>query len=152
MHCSAECSRGTRLIRFLLLAIMLTPTFYGCAVAPGAQFVDEAGVQVDVQLTDGASLSGRLVSMDSDALAIEHALTKNEYTSVVRKGGEEVVVVAGRTVGRAVEAREFDIVVRERFRHRDVEELRFASRAYVGWGTLVAAALSYALIKVVELD
>lgn len=152
MHCSAECSRGPRVIRLLLLVVMLTPTFSGCAVAPRARFVDEAGVQVDVQLTDGESLRGQLVSMDSDALAIEHALTKNEYTSVVRRGGEEVVVVAGRTVGPAVEAREFDIVVRERFRHRNVEELRFASRAYVGWGTLVAVGLSYALIKVVESD
>ena len=152
MPSSVGCSRTMLMIRVVLPAFVLLSALSGCAVVPAPRFVDEAGVQVDVRLMSGESLHGRLVSLEPEGLAIEHALPKNEETSIVRRGGEDFVVVGGRTVGSAVEARAFDIVVRERVRPGDVEDLRVASRAYVGWGTLIAAVLSDSLVKVVATD
>ena len=78
------------------------------------------------------------------------SIPKNQHVTVVRNDGVDIVYVHEAPIGRAVEIRDVDIVVRERLGFVEVEDVRVVSRAYFGGGTAIAAVLAFLLVKVLE--
>jgi hypothetical protein len=130
----------------LLLAALLS----GCAGTAPRQFVEEPGVTVRVRLTTGESLSGMLVAMESNVLVVDHSVPKSARVEIVRRDDSDIVVLAGTPIGRALEVRDVDVLVRQRFSFFEIEDVRVVSRGYLGWGTVIAAVLGFLLVKVLE--
>ena len=122
----------------------------GCAGAPAWQFADEPGVPVQVELRHGGTFDGKLIGFEDGALLVDHAVLKSEDLEVVRKDGRDIVYVSRVAVGEAVEIRDFDVVVRERFFPWEYDEVLVKSRGYFGWGTAVAAVLAFFLVQLLE--
>jgi hypothetical protein len=132
---------------FVVLAAL---TLSGCAGAPASRFTEDPGVPVRVELTRGGTLHGELVGYERGALIVDHALPKSEHLEVVRREGTDIVYVSGVAIGTAVEIRDFDVVVRERLMSSEVDDTRVKTSAYLGWGSAVAAALAFLLVKLLE--
>jgi hypothetical protein len=130
--------------------VVAAGTLSGCAGAPAWRFADRPGVPVRVDLRYGDKIDGSLVGLEDGALVVDHALPKSEALKVVKMDGRDIVYVSGVAVGEAVEVRDFDVVVRERLFPSAYEDARVRSRAYVGWGTAVAAVLGFFLVQLLE--
>lgn len=136
---------GVALVSALILCLVS-----GCASGPGSRFTREAGVPVIVTESDGTKTTGTLVSYSGGALVVDRAYPKNDRLSVVRVNDRDVALLDGAEIGLAVEIREFDVVVRGPVPLDSIEEARVRSRAYYGWGTIIAAGLAYALVTILE--
>jgi len=135
---------------FALGAILaLAAVAAGCA-GSGGRFVEEPGVPVTVLAADGAEISGRLIAYENGAFIVEHAIPKNEDVMVVMKEGEKIVYVRNVPIGVAAEIRDFDVVVRERVPVESVGDAEVTTRALFGWGTALAALLSFGLIELLQ--
>lgn len=143
-------TRLARLGAACVIVFSIAVALSGCAVAPGARFAESPGVPVRVELSYGGTLHGELVGYEHGALIVDHALPKSEHLEVVRKDGTDIVYVSGVAIGTAVEIRDFDVVVRQRLLSSEIEDAGVASRAYLGWGTAVAAVLTFLLVKLLE--
>jgi hypothetical protein len=93
---------------------------------------------------------GTLIGLEDGALVVDHAIPKSENLEVVRRDGRDIVYVAGVATGEAVEVRDFDVVVREKFFRSEYDDARVTTRAYFGWGTAVAAVLGFLLVQLLE--
>ncbi len=140
--------RSCRAVCAALLVAGLS--FQGCAGAGGWRYSDEPGVRATVLLADGSRLSGTVVGFEQGAYLLDCSVAKSERLEVVRREGRDVAYEDGVAIGSAVEVRDFDVVVRRRIPLMDVEELRIATRTYVGWGTVIAAALSFFFFQLLE--
>lgn len=147
---SSAFSRGASAV--LAGALGLVLLLAGCAGNVPTPYAAEPGVTVRVTLASGESFSGTLVGMEADGLLIDHSVPKSPRLEVVRKGGTDIVYVDGVPVGRAVEVRGVDVLVRQRFTFFDVQDVSVVSRAYLGWGTVVAAVLAFLLVELVRRD
>lgn len=101
-------------------------------------------------LTSGRSLSGTLIGTESNTLVLDHSIPKSPRLTIVRRNGTDVVNLDGAPVGTAVEVRDVDVVVRQRFAFFEVEDVRVVSGAYLGWGTAIAAVLAFLLVKLLQ--
>lgn len=147
--------RGPRVVSLLRLAgacavAALAAVLSGCAAAPAWQFAEEPGVPIRVELKRGGTVGGELVGLEEGALLVDHSIPRSEDLQVVRRDSREIVYVSKVAVGEAVEIRDFDVVVRERFYPWEYDEAVVRSRGYVGWGTAVAAVLSFLLLQLLE--
>jgi hypothetical protein len=156
MSRSRTCRRGIRAAgpvgpaRIVALMSVAVVALSGCAGAPAWQFADRPGVPVRVDLRYGGAIDGSLIGFEEGTLIVDHALPKSEALEVVRMDGRDVVYVSGVPVGDAVEVRDFDVVVREKLFASEYEDARVRSRAYVGWGTAIAAVLGFFLVQLLE--
>jgi hypothetical protein len=141
---------GRRLFLLLALLSVTLVALCGCAATSPGEFVEEPGVTVRVDLTSGESMSGTLVGMEDGSLVVDHSVPKSPAVAVVRSDGVDVVYLNDAPIGRAVEIRDVDIVVRERLDFFEVEDVRVVSKAYFGWGTGIAAVLAFLLVRVLE--
>ncbi len=134
----------------IALAVVLASMFAlatGCA--PAGRYVDDAGVDASMVLPEG-EISGTLVGYEQGALLVDRAYEKSVDLRVVRHDEVDVVYIDNVPIGPAVEVRDFDVVVRERIPLETVEDARVRRRALFGWGTLVAAVLTFALVQAVQ--
>ena len=132
----------------LLAGIVLALS--GCASSTPRSFVEEPGVTVRVALTSGETSTGKLVGMEDGALVVDHSVPKSAFVSVVRRDGRDIVYRNDAPIGTAVEVREVDILVRERFAFFEVADVHVVSKAYFGWGTGIAAVLAFLLVRVLQ--
>lgn len=142
-------SLGVPAARFALAALALL-LLSGCASGPGRRFAREEGVPLIMTEVDGTETTGTLVSYSGGALIVDRAYPKNERLKVVRMSDRDVAILDGAEIGLAVEIREFDVVVRGPVPLDRVKEAQVRSRAYYGWGTIIAAGLAYALVTILE--
>jgi len=144
--------KGTYRIRAgtALAALVCVLLLSGCAVGPGARFEGRIGVPVRVAAADTTSYSGTLVGLEDGAFLIDREVPKSEDLKVVRRGGTDYVESAGVIIGTAVEARDLDVVVRQTVPSESVSELFVTTRAYIGWGTGIAAVLAFAAVLAIE--
>ena len=98
------------MLLFGALVALGLPGFAGTRVW---EYAGEPGVPVTVELKYGGTLDGQLVGYEDGGLLVDHAIPKSEELEVVRKDGVDIVYVRGVAVGKAVEVRDFDVVVRE---------------------------------------
>ena len=133
-----------------MLLGLLAFLFAGCASTSPEPFVEEPGVTVRVRTDTGRTFSGTLIGLEEGSLIVDHSLPKSGRLTVVERDGVDVVIVDGIPLGRAVEIRDIDVVVRERLAFFEVEDVDVVSRAYVGWGTAIAAVLAFLLVKLLE--
>jgi hypothetical protein len=138
--------RGSIVILLALLAALLG----GCAAGTAWDYIDEPGVPVSARLSDGSTFSARLVALDDGALVVDRPIPKSERVEVVRRDGEELVLVDGAPIGGARATRAFDVVARQRIPFIEFDDLRVATRTYIGWGSLLAAGLAYMVVTFVE--
>ena len=143
---AGEAPRGIALVALLALTV----TLCGCAGSSPESFVEEPGVTVRVVLTSGESMSGTLVGMEDGSLVFDRSIPKSPDVTVVRSDEIDIVYLRDVPIGRAVEVRDVDIVVRERLAFFEVADVRVVSRAYFGWGTGVAAVLAFLLVRLLE--
>jgi hypothetical protein len=136
--------------RIAVAAIVAAVALSGCSGAPAWQFAERPGVPVHLDLRYGGGIDGSLVGFEEGSLVVDHAVPKSEALEVVRMDGRDVVYVSGVPVGEAVEVRDFDVVVREKLFASEYEDARVRSRAYVGWGTAIAAVLGFFLVQLLE--
>ena len=134
----------------LLFGALVALGLPGCAGTRVWEYAGEPGVPVTVELKYGGTLDGQLVGYEDGGLLVDHAIPKSEELEVVRKDGVDIVYVRGVAVGKAVEVRDFDVVVREKLFRSEYEDARVKSRAYLGWGTAIAAVLAFFLVKLLE--
>lgn len=130
--------------------LLVAATLGGCAAGAAWDYVEEPGVAATVRLEDGSRFSARLVGLESGALVVDRPVSKNDRVEVVRRNGEDVVLVDGVSIGEARETRAFDVVARQRIPFFDFKDIRVATRAYAGWGSLLAAGLAYMVVTFVE--
>ena len=131
------------------VALAVVAGLSGCA-SQGRNYVDEPGVRTELKLADGTEYTGTLVAYEQGALLIDREIARGENVRVIRRDGVDIAYVDDVPIGTAVEIRDFDIVVRERIPMNGIEEARVGKRALFGWGTLVAAALTFALVQVIQ--
>jgi len=131
-------------------AAAFTVALSGCAATTPEQFVEQPGVTVRVITTEGREFSGTLMGMEEGVLVVDHSVPKSEGLTIVDRDGVRVALLHGAPLGRAVEVRDVDVVVRERLAFFEVEEVDVVTRAYFGWGTAIAAVLAFLLVKVLE--
>ena len=133
-----------------ILSAVLVMILAGCASTRPDQFVEEPGVTVRVTTDDGRSFSGTLVGMEEGVLIVERSVPKSVALTVVDRDGREIALLDGVPLGEVTEVRDVDVLVRERLAFFEVEEVDVVSRAYVGWGTAIAAVLAFLLVKLLE--
>ena len=141
-------NRG-RTVLAMSVALAVVAGLSGCA-SQGRNYVDEPGVRTELKLADGTEYTGTLVAYEQGALLIDREIARGENVRVIRRDGVDIAYVDDVPIGTAVEIRDFDIVVRERIPMNGIEEARVGKRALFGWGTLVAAALTFALVQVIQ--
>lgn len=141
---------GTTRTTAALALCLLSALLAGCASTAPEQFVEEPGVTVRVTTESGREFSGTLIGVEEGVLVVEHSLPKSGGLTVVERDGVEVVYVDRMPLGTAVEIRDVDVLVRERLAFFEVEDVRVVSRAYVGWGTAIAAVLAFLLVQILE--
>jgi hypothetical protein len=134
----------------LRCALILSVAIGGCAPTPGWQFADEPGVPASLSVRNQGVTSGSLVGYEDGSFVFERAYDRGEDIEVIRVAGTDYVYDRGVVVGTAVEIRDFDIVTRQRVSPRDVGSLDVKTRAYAGWGTVVAGVLAFFLVMVLE--
>ncbi|MCK4408689.1 MAG: hypothetical protein KAW67_01300, partial [Candidatus Eisenbacteria sp.] len=93
---------------------------------------------------------GTLIGMEDGVLVVDRSVPKNPNVTVVRNDGVDIVYLHGTPIGRAMEIRDVDIVVRERLAFFEIDDVRVVSGAYFGWGTAVAAVLAFLLVRVLQ--
>jgi len=142
--------RSTKLILVAGLLAGFITMLSGCAATTPENFVEEPGVTVRIVLTSGDSFSGTLIGMDDGVLIVDRSVPKSSSISVVRDDDVDVVYRDGTPIGRAVEIRGVDIVVRERLAFFEIDDIRVVSKAYFGWGTAIAAVLAFLLVRVLQ--
>lgn len=142
----AEACRPTGVALAVVLTSILALAM-GCA--PAGRYVDSAGVDASMVVPEG-EISGTLIGYEEGVLLVDRAYEKSVDLRVVRLDGVDVVYLDDVPIGPAVEVRDFDVVVRERIPLETVEDARVRRRALFGWGTLVAAALTFALVQAVQ--
>ncbi len=133
-----------------LIAAALALLAFGCAGTSPSDLVEEPGVRVRVALTSGEEFSGSLIGVEGGAYVVDHSIAKSERLRVVRENGTDLVYLDGTRVGTAVEVRAVDVLVRERLGYMEVESIEAVTRGYVGWGTAVAAALAFVLVRLLQ--
>jgi hypothetical protein len=143
-------ARPAKLVLTVCLLAASLAAFSGCAGTSPDEFVEEPGVTVRVDLTSGESMSGTLIGIEDGELVLDSSVPKSPNVEVVRRDGVDIVYLHGAPVGRAVEIRNVDIVVRERVGFFEIDDVRVVSKAYFGWGTGIAAALAFLLVRVLE--
>jgi len=145
---------GRGACRWLAVAAVavLAASLAGCAASARHLFVHEAGVPVTVTTTDGERFSGRLISFERGGLVVDHSIPRSQELQVAREDGRDIAYVRGAAVGEAVEIRDFDVAVRQTFREDELARTDVATRAYVGWGTALAALLSFFMVRVIAED
>jgi hypothetical protein len=142
--------RSTKLILVAGLLVGFIAMLSGCAATTPENFVEEPGVTVRIVRTSGDSFSGTLIGMDDGVLIVDRSVPKSSNITVVRNGGVDVVYRDGTPIGRAVEIRGVDIVVRERLAFFEIDDIRVVSKAYFGWGTAIAAVLAFLVVRVLQ--
>ncbi|MCK4915356.1 MAG: hypothetical protein KAS89_04250 [Candidatus Eisenbacteria sp.] len=142
--------RSTKLILVTGLLAGFIAMLSGCAATTPENFVEEPGVTVRIVRTSGGSFSGTLIGMDDGVLIVDRSVPKSSDITVVRNDGVDVVYRDGTPIGRAVEVRGVDIVVRERLAFFEIDDIRVVSKAYFGWGTAVAAVLAFLLVRILQ--
>lgn len=120
----------------------------GCGVAPGWQFAEVPGVPVSVSTGDGTRASGSLLAYEDGAFVFERTYERGEDVEVLRVDGTDYVYVRDVVVGTAVEVRDFDIVTAQRISPENVETLDVKTRAYAGWGSVIAGVLTFFVVMV----
>ena len=130
------------------LALVLAVSALGCAPATGWQFADDPGIPVSISIHNQGSSSASLVAYEDGAFILERAYERGEDVEVRRLDGEDYVYVSGVVVGKAQEIRDFDIVTRQRVAPQEVTELDVKTRAYAGWGSVIAGVLAFFLVLV----
>ena len=143
-------ARSTALVLVAGLLVGFTTMLSGCAGTTPDSFVEEPGVTVRIALTSGDSISGTLIGMEEGVLVVDRSVPKSQSITVVRSAGVDIVYLDGAPIGRAVEIRDVDIVVRERFAFFEIDDVRVVSGAYFGWGTAVAAVLAFLMVRVLQ--
>jgi hypothetical protein len=144
----SEGRRG-RTVLAISVALVVVAGLSGCALQ-GGNYVDEPGVRTELKLSDGTEYTGTLVAYEQGALLVDREIARGENVRVIRKEGVDIAYVDDVPIGTAVEIRDFDIVVRERIPVNGIEEARVGKRALFGWGTLIAAAITFALVQVIQ--
>ena len=142
--------RSARLILAAGLLAGFIAMLSGCAATTPENFVEEPGVTVRIVLTSGGSFSGTLIGMDDGVLIVDRSVSKSSSITVVRNDGVDVVYRDDTPIGRAIEIRGVDIVVRERLAFFEIDDIRVVSKAYFGWGTAIAAVLAFLLVRVLQ--
>ena len=142
--------RSTKLILVTGLLAGFIAMLSGCAATTPENFVEEPGVTVRIVRTSGGSFSGTLIGMDDGVLIVDRSVPKSSDITVVRNDGVDIVYRDGTPIGRAVEIRGVDIVVRERLAFFEIDDIRVVSKAYFGWGTAVAAVLAFLLVRILQ--
>jgi hypothetical protein len=142
--------RSTRLILAAGMLAVSIVMLSGCAATSPENFVEEPGVTVRIVLTSGDSFSGTLIGMDGGVLIVDRSVPKSSSITVVRKDEVDVVYRDGTPIGRAMEIRGVDIVVRERLAFFEIDDIRVVSKAYFGWGTAIAAVLAFLLVRILQ--
>lgn len=146
----SETAHSTTFILVAGLLVGFMTILSGCAATTPGSFVEEPGVTVRIALTSGDSVSGTLVGMEDGVLVVDRSIPKNQNVTVVRNAGVDIVYLHGTPIGRAVEIRDVDIVVRERLAFFEIDDVRVVSGAYFGWGTAVAAVLAFLLVRALQ--
>lgn len=141
--------RGWPALSAVTAVLALSVAMGGCAGTNGRQYADEPGVPVRLSTRDLGEASGSLVAFEDGAFVLDRAYERGETVEVLRSGDIDYVYVDGVVVGTVVEIRDFDIVTRQRIQHRDVLTMDVKTRAYAGWGSVVAGVLAFFLVMVV---
>jgi len=141
--------RRGRTVLAISVVLAVVAGLSGCA-SQGRSYVDEPGVRTELKLADGTKYTGTLVAYEDGALLVDREIARGENVRVIRKEGVDVAYVDDVPIGTAVEIRDFDIVVRERVPVNGIEEARVGKRALFGWGTLIAAVLTFTLVQVIQ--
>ena len=142
--------RSTKLVLVAGLLAGVIAMLSGCAATTPENFVEEPGVTVRIVRTSGDSFSGTLIGMDEGVLIVDRSVPKSSSITVVRNDGVDIAYRDGTPIGRAVEIRGVDIVVRERLAFFEIDDIRVVSKAYFGWGTAIAAALTFLLVQILQ--
>ncbi len=142
--------RSTKLILVAGLLAGFIAMLSGCAATTPENFVEEPGVTVRIVRTSGDSFSGTLIGMDDGVLIVDRSVPKSSDITVVRNDGVDIVYQDGTPIGRAMEIRGVDIVVRERLAFFEIDDIRVVSKAYFGWGTAIAAVLAFLLVRLLQ--
>ncbi len=142
--------RSTKLILVAGLLAGFIAMLSGCAATTPENFVEEPGVTVRIVRTSGGSFSGTLIGMDDGVLIVDRSVPKSSDITVVRNDGVDIVYRDGTPIGKAVEIRGVDIVVRERLAFFEIDDIRVVSKAYFGWGTAIAAVLTFLLVRILQ--
>jgi len=142
--------RSARLILAAGLLAGFIAILSGCAATSPENFVEEPGVTVRIVQTSGDSFSGTLIGMDDGVLIIDRSVPKSSSITVVRSDDVDIVYRDGTPIGRAMEIRGVDIVVRERLVFFEIDDIRVVSKAYFGWGTAIAAVLAFLLVRILQ--
>ena len=145
VHAARRPRRGRLLLGWTLVLSVATT---GCATAPGWQFADDPGVPVSLSIRNQGVASGSLVAYDDGSFILERKCDRGEDLEVLRVGDTEYVYVRGVVVGTAVEVRDFDVVTRQRISPREVGAVDVKTRAYAGWGSVLAGVLTFFLVMV----
>ena len=145
VHAARRPRRGRLLLGWTLVLSVATT---GCATAPGWQFADDPGVPVSLSIRNQGVASGSLVAYDDGSFILERKFDRGEDLEVLRVGDTEYVYVRGVVVGTAVEVRDFDVVTRQRISPREVGAVDVKTRAYAGWGSVLAGVLTFFLVMV----
>jgi len=142
--------RSARLILAAGLLAGFIAILSGCAATSPENFVEEPGVTVRIVQTSGDSFSGTLIGMDDGVLIVDRSVPKSSSITVVRSDDVDIVYRDGTPIGRAMEIRGVDIVVRERLAFFEIDDIRVVSKAYFGWGTAIAAVLAFLLVRILQ--
>lgn len=142
--------RSTKLVLVAGLLAGVIAMLSGCAATTPENFVEEPGVTVRIVRTSGDSFSGTLIGMDDGVLIVDRSVPKSSSITVVRSDGVDIAYRDGTPIGRAVEIRGVDIVVRERLAFFEIDDIRVVSKAYFGWGTAIAAVLTFLLVQILQ--
>lgn len=142
--------RSTKLVLVAGLLAGVIAMLSGCAATTPENFVEEPGVTVRIVRTSGDSFSGTLIGMDEGVLIVDRSVPKSSSITVVRNDGVDIAYRDGTPIGRAVEIRGVDIVVRERLAFFEIDDIRVVSKAYFGWGTAIAAVLTFLLVQILQ--
>jgi hypothetical protein len=142
--------RSTKLVLVAGLLAGVIAMLSGCAATTPENFVEEPGVTVRIVRTLGDSFSGTLIGMDEGVLIVDRSVPKSSSITVVRNDGVDIAYRDGTPIGRAVEIRGVDIVVRERLAFFEIDDIRVVSKAYFGWGTAIAAVLTFLLVQILQ--
>jgi hypothetical protein len=142
-------NRTARLRLRVAATAALAVALAGCAAGARPRFVDRPGVPVTVTTVGGERFSGRLVSFERGVLLVDRAIPRSDELVVMREGERNVAYIRGTAAGEAVEIRGFDVVVRQAFREDALAKTEVATRAYFGWGTAIAAVLSFFMVRII---
>lgn len=136
--------------RLLLTALAagVVVSLGGCAPGPAWQFADAPGVPVSVSVGEQGTATGTLVAYEDGAFIFERSYERGEDVEVLRRDGTDYVYVRGIVVGTLVEVRDFDVVTRQRISPGDVTTMGVKTRAYAGWGSVLAGVLTFFLVMV----